>query len=400
MNKIDKPLLFLVIALYIFGLIAIYTASVSKIGSEIIVQNYYIKQLIWGIISIFVAIIIIKIPYHIFEVLIFPMYSFCVILLLIVLFTPEINGSHRWLQLGAFRFQPSEPTKVLTILAISHLIVGPYITDFKILLRSFGIVIFPIALIILEPDLGTTLLFGTIWISILSFSKLQKFYIIILISPLLSVISAFQWPIYILFITTIIWMLYRSKLQIFFISIVAIINTFIFFITPVLWNSLKSYQQNRILTFLDPTRDPLGAGYQIIQSKIAIGSGSIFGKGFLEGTQKNLNFLPEHHTDFIFSVIGEEFGFVGSTILVVLFMAFLLRIIKLIYGINNEENKLAAIGILFYLTFQIFINIGMNIGVVPTTGITLPFISYGGSSLLINSMAVAIILKYYKGREN
>ena len=144
--------------------------------------------------------------------------------------------------------------------------------------------------------------------------------------------------------------------------------------------------------------DPFGSGYQIIQSKIAIGSGQFFGKGFLLGTQKNMNFLPEHHTDFIFSVIGEEFGFLGCTIILILFFLFLMKIAKGISILKRAEMKFAAVGILSFLTFQIFINIGMNIGIVPTTGIPLPFISYGGSSLVINVLSVGLILKFLKER--
>jgi rod shape determining protein RodA len=145
-------------------------------------------------------------------------------------------------------------------------------------------------------------------------------------------------------------------------------------------------------------RDPFGAGYQIIQSRIAIGSGGFWGKGFLMGTQKNLNFLPEHHTDFIFSVIGEEFGFLGCAIILLIYFLFLYRFVRNINALKRKEFRFAAIGILAYLTFQIFINIGMNIGIVPTTGIPLPFISYGGSNLLINVLAIGLVLKFLNER--
>jgi rod shape determining protein RodA len=167
-----------------------------------------------------------------------------------------------------------------------------------------------------------------------------------------------------------------------------------------LWGSLKPYQQNRILTFIDPTRDPLNTGYQVIQAKIAVGSGQIFGKGFLGGTQKNMNFLPEHHTDFIFSVIAEEFGFIGSVLLLLVFFYFFLRIVKNITRSQIKERRIAMAGIFGFLFFQVVINIGMNIGLMPTTGIPLPFISYGGSNLLINSISVALILKYSQDKDS
>jgi len=196
----------------------------------------------------------------------------------------------------------------------------------------------------------------------------------------------------------LVLLLMWSRLSWVAITVAGIANAFIAMIMPLFWMGLKDYQQNRILTFLDPTRDPLGAGYQIIQAKIAIGSGAITGKGWLMGTQKNMNFLPEHHTDFIFSVVGEEFGFIGSMFLLIIFMAFFIRLIFAINLLKVRERKVAAAGIMAYLMFQSFINIGMNIGLVPATGIPLPFISYGGSNLMINTISVAVILKYLNER--
>ncbi len=215
---------------------------------------------------------------------------------------------------------------------------------------------------------------------------------------MVAVVASVHWLAISIWIVILVFLLLRSRLSWVAITVASIINIFVSLIMPVFWMGLKDYQQNRILTFLDPTRDPLGAGYQIIQAKIAIGSGSLTGKGWLMGTQKNMNFLPEHHTDFIFSVIGEEFGFVGSMFILLVFVAFFGRIIYNIGQLKVRERKVAASGILAYLMFQSFINIGMNIGLVPATGIPLPFISYGGSNLLINSVSVAVILKYLNER--
>ncbi|MCK4312886.1 MAG: FtsW/RodA/SpoVE family cell cycle protein, partial [Candidatus Cloacimonetes bacterium] len=223
---------------------------------------------------------------------------------------------------------------------------------------------------------------------------LPTFYLILIISPIISMITSFSIIVFIIYLIILIYVLYKTNLDKVTIGFAAVINTFFFFITPVIWNNLKEYQQNRILSFIDPMRDPFGAGYQMIQSRIAIGSGGFFGKGFLIGTQKNLNFLPEHHTDFIFSVIGEEFGFLGCTILLLIYFLFVFRISRNIISLKRREFRFAAVGILAYITFQIFINVGMNIGIVPTTGIPLPFISYGGSNLLINILGIGIILKY------
>jgi rod shape determining protein RodA len=311
---------------------------------------------------------------------------------------PEIKGSQRWILLGLFNFQPSELAKLTTILLVTKLISKPHITNWQIISRSFLFFLIPIILIFLEPDLGTSLCFIVSLFVILAISDLSAFYIILIVSPLISIVTSFSLIVFIIYIFILIYILYKTELDKIIIGFAVVLNTFFFFITPFIWNSLKAYQQNRILTFIDPMRDPFGAGYQIIQSRIAIGSGGFWGKGFLMGTQKNLNFLPEHHTDFIFSVIGEEFGFLGCAIILLIYFLFLYRIVRNINALKRKEFRFAAIGIIAYLTFQIFINIGMNIGIVPTTGIPLPFISYGGSNLLINIMAIGLVLKFLNER--
>jgi len=397
-KKIDWIIFLLLILLMISGVIAIYSASTSKIGDEFLTWNFYLKQLIWVFISLLFLFVLLKLPMPVIDLMIIPVYIITIIFLILVLFLPEIKGSHRWIFLGPVNFQPSELAKLVTILFVAKLISKPYITEWQILLRSFAVVLLPVILILLEPDLGTALTLMISLFAMLLFSGLPVFFLILIISPVLSIITSFSLPVFLIYILILLFLLYKTRLSLVAIGFAGVLNAFIFFITPVIWNGLKTYQQNRILSFIDPMRDPLGAGYQIIQSKIAIGSGNIFGKGFLMGTQKNLNFLPEHHTDFIFSVIGEEFGFFGCLIILVLFFVFLMRMMKGINKLKRPGMKYAGMGILSYLTFQVFVNIGMNIGIVPTTGIPLPFISYGGSNLLINVISVGIILKYLKER--
>ncbi|MCF7794000.1 MAG: rod shape-determining protein RodA [Candidatus Cloacimonetes bacterium] len=398
MRKFDWLIFSLLICLLFYGVIAIYSASTNKIGIDFETQNYYIKQIIWIFVSLFFIYALIKTPYTFLEVLIVPAYIITIILLIVVIFMPEINGSHRWIPLGLMNFQPSELAKLITILLIAKLISQPYITGAKIVLRSIIVTIIPVGLIILEPDLGTALTILISTFAIIAVSDLPFIYLILIISPLIAVITSVSIFIFAAFIIILIYLLYRNNLSKVLIGFSFVLNLFFFFITPVIWNSLKSYQQNRILSFIDPMRDPFGAGYQIIQSKIAIGSGGFMGKGILLGTQKNMNFLPEHHTDFIFSVIGEEFGFFGCVILLLIYFLFLFRIAKRLEKLKRKEFKYATTGILAYLTFQIFVNIGMNIGIVPTTGIPLPFVSYGGSNLLINVMAVGFVLKFINER--
>jgi len=398
MKRFEWIIFGLLVTFLVIGIVSIYTASSTKVADDFLFNNYYIKQFIWIIISMLILFFLLKTPNAVIDLSIFPIYTITILLLIWVLFLPEIKGSHRWINLGIVNFQPSEFAKLFTILTISKLISKPLLSDGQILLRAFTVTIVPVILILLEPDLGTALTFLVILFSILIVSDLPKFYLILIVSPILSITFSFSIWIFIIYALLLIYFLYRSNLDKVIIGFVVALNTFIFFITPIFWNSLKDYQQNRILTFINPMRDPFGAGYQIIQSKIAIGSGGLFGKGFLMGTQKNMNFLPEHHTDFIFSVIGEEFGFFGCTFILLLYFLFLYKIAKSIRKIKRKEYRFVSVGILAYLTFQIFINIGMNLGIVPTTGIPLPFLSYGGSNLLINVTAIGFILKYLNER--
>lgn len=394
MRNFDWYIFILLLLILFFGVIAIYSASATKIGNEFEIDNYYIKQVIWIILSLIMLYVIMKIPYSILELTFVPGYFLTLLLLILVLFMPVVKGSHRWIPLGWMNIQPSELSKLFLILILSKLLSKHHISDWQIISRSFLITLVPVVLILLEPDLGTSLSLLVGMFAILAVSDLPFFYLILIISPFISIITSFSVILYLIFVAVLIFLLMKTNLSKIVIGFAVTINTFIFFITPIIWNSLKDYQQNRILSFIDPTRDPFGAGYQIIQSKIAIGSGGFLGKGFLVGTQKNMNFLPEHHTDFIFSVIGEEFGFLGCTILLTLFFLFLIRIARKVADLKRRDFKFAAVGILAYLTFQIFVNIGMNIGIVPTTGIPLPFISYGGSNLMVNIIAVGLILKF------
>lgn len=397
-KKFDFTLAIILGLLIIAGILAIYSASTSKIGEQISVRDYWWRQLIFSFILIGLLFLLFKLPIPVFDILIVPLYIFNLILLFLVLFTPAINGSHRWFNLFGFSYQPSESAKLLTILLTARILAKENLSELKQLVFGILCILLPFLLVIVEPDIGTSLMF---WISLFAMftaTGLPSFYLLLMISPILSIIVSFHWIFIVIWCIALVLILLWYRLSWVTITVAAIFNLFIAIIMPVFWNNLKEYQQNRILTFIDPSHDPLGAGYQIIQAKIAVGSGGTIGKGWLEGTQKNMNFLPEHHTDFIYSVIGEEFGFIGSLVLLFLFFLLFWRIILAIRDIRVRERKIAVSGILGYLMFQMFINIGMNIGLVPTTGIPLPFISYGGSNLLINGLAVGIVLKYLNER--
>ncbi len=397
-KKFDYTLAVLLIIIIITGIIAIYTASTSKIGENISVKDYWWRQLIFTFILAGVLFLLFKLPMPIFDVLVVPLYILNLIFLFLVLFTPAINGAHRWFNIFGFSYQPSESAKLLTILLTARILSKEHLSELRQLIYGFLCVLAPVMMIMIEPDFGTTLVF---WISLFAMfaaAGIPAFYLLLIVSPLISIIASFHWMFIVLWIFIFVLVLLWFRLSWVTVTVSTILNIFLAIIMPVFWGGMKEYQQNRILTFLDPTRDPLGAGYQIIQAKIAVGSGGTIGKGWLEGTQKNMNFLPEHHTDFIFSIVGEEFGFIGSAILLILFFLLFWRITLAIREIRVRERKIVASGIFGYLMFQTFINIGMNIGLVPTTGIPLPFISYGGSNLLINGLAIGVILKYLNER--
>ncbi|MEN6445030.1 MAG: rod shape-determining protein RodA [Candidatus Cloacimonas sp.] len=397
-KKFDFVLFTLLLLLIILGCIIIYSASTTVIAGHSQTKNTWWRQIVFAILSILAILALLRLPMPIFDLLILPLFILNMLALILVLFTPAVNGSHRWFTLGGINLQPSESAKLLTILMVARLIAKENLNEYQQILYGSLLTLLPTLLIVIEPDFGTTLVFWAALIAMLIAADVPLFFILLCISPIVSIISSLWLPAIPIWIIILVVLLLRSHLSWVAITVAGIINVFIALITPVFWMGLKDYQQNRILTFLDPTRDPLGAGYQIIQAKIAIGSGSFFGKGWLKGTQKNMNFLPEHHTDFIFSVIGEEFGFWGSMLLLLLFVAFFSRLIYNLGELKVRERKVATAGILVYLMFQTFINIGMNIGLVPATGIPLPFISYGGSNLLINSLAVGVVLKYLNER--
>lgn len=397
-KKFDFVLAAYLLVLILFGCVAIYTASATTIGEYTSVANNWWKQIIFAAIAIGCMIFLIRLPMPIFDIMILPLSILNMLALIAVLFTPAINGSHRWFSLLGINYQPSESAKLLTIIMTARVISKDHLSELRQILYGVGMIALPVALIVIEPDLGSTLVFGFSLLAMLVAADVPLFYLLLMVSPIVSIVSSVWWPAIFVWILILAFLLFRSGLSWVPITIACISNIFIALSMPVFWNSLKEYQQTRILAFVDPMRDPLGAGYQIIQAKIAVGSGSILGKGWLQGTQKNMNFLPEHHTDFIFSVIGEEFGFVGSLLLLLLFTLFFLRLIRAVSEIKVAERRIASAGILAYLMFQTFINIGMNIGLVPATGIPLPFISYGGSNLLINTLSVGVVLKYLNER--
>jgi len=214
----------------------------------------------------------------------------------------------------------------------------------------------------------------------------------LILSPALSVVCAFHLISWMIFILFLLLMLFLSRPRFLTTAAIFLLNFAVGIVTPILWGGLHEYQQKRILVFLNPGRDPLGAGYQVIQSKVALGSGGFLGKGFLHGTQTKLAFLPAQHTDFIFSSFGEQVGFLGSLVILVLFLILILRGIKIAHMARNKFAGLVAMGATAVILFHVFVHVGVSLGIMPVTGLPLPFMSYGGSSLVTNMILIGLLL--------
>src|SRR4030042_1376302 len=337
-KKWDWFLFLLIIALGSLSILIIY--SINK--------SLFENQLIFWFIGILLLIFFSYFDFRIWQKLSLPFYVVSLLSLLIVFLTGEpVRGSVRWIDLGAFRFQPSEITKVAIIPLLSAFYLNRTAYDLKNLFISFLIISPAVILIFIQPDIGNTIAFLAIWLGISVASKihLKQIIAVFLIAPLLLII-------------------------------------FIKFLAP--------YQQERLSTFVNPTRDPLGTGYHIIQSKIAIGSGQFLGKGLGQGSQSQLKFLPEAESDFVFASLAEQLGFTGAGLLIILFGTLLVKIIKV--SKNKERfGQLIIAGTVAFLTAQFLINVAMNMGLLPVTGITLPLISYGGSSLISTLILLGIV---------
>ena len=339
-NKNFDFLLFIsMIFLMIFGILNLY--SVSK---ELI-----IKQIVWDTMAIIVSLIIYSLKENLIKKMIIPLYFLSVLLLFLVLiFGTRVYGSIRWFRFFGISFQPSELSKFALILLLGLILLK---RDFKAFILSIVVVAIPVALILKEPDLGMSILHLFIWFMMLLFSGISFKFILPLVGTGISMM-----PIVYFFL-------------------------------------LEDYQRARVLSFLNPEKYARGAAYNVIMSKNAVGSGGIFGRGFLISPAVNWKYVPKMETDFIFSAIGEQFGFIGSIFVLVLFLIILIRVFATLKYFKDDFWRLVSIGILSVFVFHVFENIGMNIGIMPVTGVPLPFLSYGGTSTLIFGIMIGLLLK-------
>ena len=349
-SKLNWPLIATMCTLLVIGLINLYSISHQAHSTT---THLFKLQIIWIFFGVCVFFAISFINYHIFTRTAYILYGLNLFFLILVSFFGSASGgSKRWLDLGLLNYQPSETLKIILIFVLARILSTKrswWAMSWTELKKPLFLILIPMGLIIYQPDLGTALITLIITSSVIIFAKVNKN---ILLSSVLLILC----------------------------------------VAPPTWYFvLKEYQKNRILTFISPGLDPRGTGYNTIQSKIAIGSGQFLGKGFKKGTQSQLEFLPERHTDFIFSVLSEEHGFIGSIITFLLFLFLIILGFQVAFQSKDKEGVFLCVGMSFYLLWHVLINTGMTMGLLPVVGIPLPLLSYGGSGMLTTMIALGVI---------
>jgi rod shape determining protein RodA len=394
-STIDWLLIIATMILITFGLISIYSAVY---GSTI--DSNFDKQLISVVIGLGVLVATVFIPDNIIRLLSYPAYFISIALLVAVLFIGQsVYGTKGWIAIGSFNLQPAELAKIGCLMAIANYLSGKGkdIRTLRDLGVSFLIILLPAGLIFLQPDVGSASVLFAMFLGILYWTGFSSLFLYtIIISPILVILSLkdMTWYYIGLAISSISIFFFKSKIYFIILSIAIFVS--LGFVAPMIFENLMPHQQNRINTFLNPDLDPQGAGYNVIQSKVAVGSGGITGKGFLEGTQTQLRYIPMQWTDFIFSVPAEEFGLIGSVFILLFYLILLNRTLNIAYISEDRYFSILASGALFILIYHIVINIGMVIGVMPVMGIPLPFMSYGGTSMIFNLILIGLLLNAYR----
>ncbi len=397
-ESFDYKIFFLCIALLCIGLVSIYSATYDSIGNS----NFY-KQIYWafcGLILLFGARLL---PLKWLQRSSLLLYFLSLGLLLAVLAAGKIvYGSKSWLGIGGLGIQPSEFVKITTLLAIASLLSKSEsnLADTKTVLKVIGIAALPITLIMLQPDFGTSLTFIGMLLPVLYWAGISSFLLVtIILIPLVALAAIIGTTPFLIALAVCAGILYFFRENRFFATMVFGASGVAGVFAQVIYEKLPPHQQKRIAIFLDPNSDPLGAGYNVIQAKVAIGSGGLFGKGFLQGTQTQLNFIPKQWTDFIFCVPGEEFGFVGAVVVIILYALLLFHGIKLASIVKNKFGSILVIGYTSLFAFHMLVNIGMTLGLIPVVGIPLPFLSYGGSSLCSYMIMIGLMMNVYANRK-
>lgn len=405
--KFDWLFIVLVLALMGCGITLVYSATVFE--DVPLKDAFWFKQIVYFLFGILIAGALVFVRIDWLKRAAVPLYAVSLVLLAVVLFFAGdvVKGAGRWIDLGVFKLQPSEFAKIAYLLTISYWLSKHPVSLYKVKTFAVPFVLFivPFGLVLKQPDLSTALVFIAVTMVSFFFAGLTVADVFLIVSPVLSVLFSHSQSIQFevlwgLLICAVVFTLVRRKLPKILTGLFLFANILAGYASSMAWNMLEPHQQKRVNTFLDPMSDPLGDGYQVLQSLTAIGSGGVAGKGFGNGTQTNLAFLPEEHTDFIFSVLGEQFGFVGCAVVLVLYAMFLWRATSICKRSADPFVTLMVMGASTIFLFHILVNIAMTIGLMPVTGLPLPFLSYGGSFALTCMVLVGFLLclRYQGGR--
>jgi rod shape determining protein RodA len=395
----DFPLVALALLLSVFGILMVYSAGQTDVPT--VVARLYRSDVVWLGVSLIGAFLISRLSVRFLDWAAWPSYLGTLVVLASLFALGSGAGdaasSRSWLTIGGRRLgQPSELAKITVVLMLARVLASTRETP-KLLIelwRPVAIVAVPVVMILAAGDLGSCIVFVCILFAMLFWVGVPPLTLVLLASPIVSLVGAsstWVWGAWFFLLILLVWR-YRPYL----IEGIAIVlaNVFMGIIAPIIWErKLKPYQRQRLLVFLDPSSDPRASGYHVIQSQVAIGSGGWVGKGFTMGTQKRLAFLPAQHTDFIFSVVGEELGFIGVAVALSLFLVLFIRAIRIATRANDTFSSLVAFGLTASLVVHVAENVGMTLNLMPITGIPLPFFSYGGSFLLASWLAIGILAR-------
>ena len=387
--------LFIVFTILCLGLISLYSVAESKSLGE---SNAFLRQLVFLGPAILLMFIFLILPKKLIHEYVYVLYGSVIIFVIMPYFSPQVADTHRWIDIGLpFSLQPSEIAKLVIVLTLAR-----YLSDRKIeldhfaaLLMPFIIAFIPAVIVLNQPDLGTAIVMMSPVIPMLYWVGARPFHLFLVIAPTLSIITAFDVSVFTSWTIVMAIVIFMSKPKLWNGISIFFSNIFLGLVFPLFWNGfLRPYHRNRILTAINPELDPLGSGYQVIQSKTALGSGGFFGKGWGEGTQTQLKFLPVQESDFIVSVIGEELGFFAISIMVFLFLYLILKILYLAFHTTDRFSGLVLVGISTIFLSHIFVNCSMASGMIPVKGLPLPFVSYGGSFLLSSFIMIGIVINF------
>lgn len=387
---LDVPLALATLGLITIGLMTVYSAT-SVPGAH---EGLWAKQLVWFGVAAAVAWVVAAVHYRLYDSVSWPMYGVSLVMLVAVfVIGVERLGAKRWIDIGPLQFQPSEIAKIATTFVLAR-----YFDHSRLDLRKIRwwlpplfIAMVPFVLVAKEPDLGTASSFPAMLIAMYFWAGMPAGQLLLGLSPILNIALYFLTKSVWWFVPAFGLLLVFARPRLPILILMLTLNLGLSSMLPRLWDHMHDYQKQRIETFINPEADPTGSGYQIIQSKIAIGSGGVLGKGYLKGSQKALAFLPMRHTDFIYSVVGEELGLIGSVIVVLLYGIVILRGYRLAAIARDGFAGLMAVGITTALFFHVMVNMLMTIGWAPVTGVPLPFLSYGGTALIVNCMQIGLL---------